>query len=465
MSGSWSLFTATGALEPRVIERAAPASLALILLYAACLAIGNGPGNVLLAILGISALPSLLLRPELRRRPIVVFSALVILYLLAMALRAELDGAPGKHFRAVDNYAFFAYVPFVAVHVAIALRYRIGFERLCCLVVAGLVAGAAARLFWDANWQAGAALFDSYQWGGGGKNRNYLSIEAGLTVLASGSLLVMTLIQGRWHPALRLLGGVALAVICVLAFLALLEMKSRTNWIAAAIAMTVWLAVLVAGLLRHSRRRRAIAAAVVLAFAALIAAGLAAFSGQIASRFSDNGGVAANIGLFARIFAGEIDPASTDLHGYDPRAYIYVAAGKLIAEKPWFGWGTDLAPLVNQSVDASVQGARSHFHNAYLEFLVGLGIVGTILIAAHLLAIVVACRRPNAPPLDLEAGAVLAALLAGSLTYIAVVGFAESANRVELITQTLILVFAVLLGRGSLGEAMASLPGSARSAQ
>ena len=133
------LLTKLAALDAQVIERLAPISLAFILLYAACLAIGNGPGNVLLAILGGSALPIAILRPELRSRPILIFSFLVILYVLAMAIRADIQGASGRHLSAIDNYIFFAYAPFIAIHVAIALRYRITFERLCLLVIAILV--------------------------------------------------------------------------------------------------------------------------------------------------------------------------------------------------------------------------------------------------------------------------------------------------------------------------------------
>src|SRR5512147_2860372 len=107
------------AFDAKANERLAPTSLTLVLLYAGCLAIGNSPGNVLLGILAISALPIVALRPELRRSPILLFSFVVLLYLLAMAIRAELQGAPGRHLRAIDNFAFFAFAPFVAVHVAI----------------------------------------------------------------------------------------------------------------------------------------------------------------------------------------------------------------------------------------------------------------------------------------------------------------------------------------------------------
>jgi O-antigen ligase len=455
VSARWAgLFAAPATLDARAIERLAPISLTLILLYAGCLAIGNGPGNVLLAILALSALPIVALRPELRSRPILIFSFLTILYVLAMAIRAELQGAPGRHLRAVDNYVFFAFAPFVAVHAAIALRYRVTFERLCLLAVAILVVGASARLFWDADWGAGSSLFESYQWGGGGKNRNYLSIEAGLTVLTSGSLLVLAMTSRRWRRPARSIGGCVLAGICVLAFLALLEMQSRTNWVAAGVAGTVWLATLVIGSLRHSSTRRSALWIAALAFVVLAIVGLGAFSSQIASRFSDNGGLATNVEAFAQIVTGRFDRSTMDLHAYDPRIYIYVTARDLISMKPWFGWGTDVAPLVRQYVSPNVLGARIHFHNAYLEFLVGLGILGTALLAAQLAAVAFASRRRDAPPLDPDAGIVLTALLAGSLTYIGVVAIAESANRVELITQTLILIFALMLGRGSIGQAV-----------
>jgi hypothetical protein len=53
----------------------------------------------------------------------------------------------------------------------------------------------------------------------------------------------------------------------------------------------------------------------------------------------------------------------------------------------------------------------------------------------------------------------LRALLAASLTYIGLVALAESANRVELVTQTLILIFALLLGRAGIGRAVDRIAG------
>jgi O-antigen ligase len=452
-------FTASAALDARTIERLAPASLTLILLYAGCLAVGNGPGNVLLAFLALSALPIVALRPELRSRPVLIFSLLVILYLLAMAIRAELQGAPGRHLRAVDNYAFFAFAPFVAVHVAIALRYSLAFERLCLLAIAVLVAGAAARLFWNADWGAGLSLFDRYQWGAGGGNRNYLSIEAGLTVLASGSLLVLAVAGGRWRWPARLIGGGILACVCALAFLALLEMKSRNNWVALGAAGMVWLATLVIGSARRSGPRRSGLRATSLVFFGAVVAGLIAFSGQIETRFSDNGGLTGNIEVFVRILTGALDRSSVELQAYDPRVYLFVTARELIAMKPWFGWGTDVGPLVAQHVGVKSLEGMIHFHNAYLELLVGLGFAGTGLLAGHLAAVAFASRARASPPLDPDAGPLLRALLAASLTYIGLVALAESANRVELVTQTLILIFALLLGRAGIGRAVDRIAG------
>jgi O-antigen ligase len=442
------------AFDAKAMERLAPTSLTLVLLYAGCLAIGNSPGNVLLGILAISALPIVALRPELRRSPILLLSLLLLLYLLAMAIRADLQGVPGRHLRAIDNFAFFAFAPFVAVHVAIALRFRMRFERLCLLTAALFVAGSSARLFWNADWAAGLLLFGEYEWGAGGSNRNYLSIEAGLALLAGGSLLVLAVATRRWRPSLRLIGGGLLATVCALDFLALVEMKSRTNWIAAAIAGLVWLLTLFIGSLRRGGTRQTALWSAALAVVVLAAAGLAGFSSQIASRLSDNGGVTANAELFAGIVTGKVDRSSIDFEAYDPRLYLFVTARELIAAKPLFGWGPDIGPLVKAHVGVKPLQGKTQFHDAYLESLVGLGIVGTGLIACHLAAVAFACRRRTAAPLDPELGSVLAALLASSLTYVAVVAITESANRMEIITQGLVLVFALMLGRGSVGQAI-----------
>jgi len=452
-------FRSLAVLDAKAIERLAPTSLTLVLLYAGCLAVGNSPGNVLLGILAISALPAVALRPELRSRPILIFSLLILVYLLAMASRAELQGTPGRHLRAINNFAFFAFAPFVAVHVAIALRYPISFERLCLLAAAIFIAGSSARLFWNADWAAGLLLFGEYEWGAGGGNRNYLSIEAGLTLLASGSLLVLAVATRRWRPSIRIIGGCLLALVCALDFLALLEMKSRTNWIAAGVAGLAWLVTVFIGSLRHGNMRRSTIWSAALAFIVLAAVGLAAFSNQIASRFSDNGGVTANAELFAGILTGRLDRSSIDFQAYDPRLALFVTARELIAMKPLFGWGPDVGPLLKEHVGITALQGKTQFHDAYLELLVGVGAVGMALIASHLAAVAFACRRRTAPRLDPEVGTVLAALLAGSLTYIGIVAIAESANRMEIITQALVLIFALMLGRGSVGQAIGRLVG------
>ena len=463
--GSVGLLRLLTAFDAKAIERLAPTSLTLVLLYAGCLAIGNSPGNVLLGILAISALPIVALRPELRRSPILIFSLLVLLYLLAMAIRADMQGIPGRHLRAIDNFAFFAFAPFVAVHVAIALRFRVSFERLCLLTAAIFVAGSSGRLFWNADWAAGLSLFGKYEWGAGGGNRNYLSIEAGLTLLAGGSLLLLAVATRRWRPSLRLIGGALLAAVCALDFLALVEMKSRTNWIAAAIAGLAWLVTLFIGSLRRGGARPTALWIAALALLALAAVGLATVSSQVASRLSDNGGVTANAELFAGIVTGRLDRSSIDFEAYDPRLYLFVTARELIAAKPMFGWGPDVGPLVKEHVGVKPLQGKTQFHDAYLEFLVGLGIVGTGLIACHLAAVAFACRRRTGTPLDPEAGAVLAALLASSLTYVGVVAIAESANRMEIITQGLVLVFALMLGRGAIGHAIGRPAGPAEGSQ
>ncbi|MGH6882707.1 O-antigen ligase family protein [Hypericibacter sp.] len=449
-------------LDAKAIERLAPTSLTLVLLYAGCLAVGNSPGNVLLGILAISALPIVALRQELRSRPILIFSLFIILYLLAMAVRAELEGIPGRHIRAIDNFAFVAFAPFVAVHVAIALRFpMMSFERLCLLAAAIFIAGSSARLFWNADWAAGLSLFGEYEWGAGGGNRNYLSIEAGLTLLASGSLLVLAVATRRWPPPVRLVVGGLLALVCALDFLALIEMKSRTNWIAATVAGLVWLVTLFVGSLRRGGARRSVLWGAAAAVAVLAAVGLAAFSSQIASRLSDNGGVTANAELLAGIVTGRLDRSSIDFQAYDPRLPLFVTARELIAMKPLFGWGTDVGPLVKEHVGVTALQGKTQFHDAYLEFLVAVGIVGTGLIAGHLAAVALACRRRTAPALDPDVGVLLAALAAGSLAYVGIVAIAESANRMEIITQGLVLLFALMLGRGSIGQAIERIAGSA----
>lgn len=433
-------------------------SLGLVVAFATAIGIGNTPANIILAVLAVSALPVVVATPGLRTHPIIIASLALPLYVLAMAVLAEFDGAPGEHLGAIDNYAFLALAPAVAVHGVFALRTGVPFARLSVILLIGIVGGTGFRLFFNADWAAGLDLFAAYARGGGGGNRNYMSILAGCMILGTSTLAVIALAARNRVWVLRFLLAAAALFVMALALLALVAMESRTNLVATAVATAVWAIVLIVAMRRWGRLRLRWVAA-----AGLVVLGLAAIAGwlyapEIAGRLTANGGLAGNIEVFASILTGSADRAALDLEAYDPRVYVFFTARELIAEKPRFGWGPDVAPLVGAHIGVERWAGLFHFHNAVLEFLVGVGIVGTLLILAHAGLLIAGMRPKPVHRLDGVAGPALTAMIAGVLVYFALVAMTESANRMEFVTQTLILVFAMLLARAAIGRAMEPAP-------
>ncbi|BDU16930.1 O-antigen ligase family protein [Lysobacter auxotrophicus] len=87
-----------------------------------------------------------------------------------------------------------------------------------------------------------------------------------------------------------------------------------------------------------------------------------------------------------RALPTEIDGLDTAIPGNKAvgiRMLIYRMGVERFQERPWFGWGLDTIPLLIERAHLPTGGEQFvHLHNAYLDALVGLGVIGAALLFA-----------------------------------------------------------------------------------
>ncbi|MBR1275136.1 O-antigen ligase [Bradyrhizobium sp. AUGA SZCCT0283] len=418
---------------PANLLRLAPVTALLICLYAFVIPLGTTPPYFAsLALVG-PAVSIFVVCQEVRENRILQWSLAWVAAVLLFAVWAHLVGAPGDHLTRSVSYFFISTAPFIAISIAIATR-AVPFRTLALASLASGLAGGVLRLLWRADWSAGLQLFASYYWWGGGANRNTLSIIAGLMILAALSLAVYQILAAT-HLTGRLVRATPFLAVGSLAGLALLAMTSRTNLIATTVGLAVW-TIACAGILLPQRLWKK---AMILLAAAML------------------GTAAIMLAVLSLAQLGMLGPRITDTESYDKRLMLFRLAAELIAQKPWLGWGPDVAPLLpaHGRWDFIRAEQVTHFHNVYLEFTLGIGIVGIglfLLLVSAMARDILTTR--SSQRLDMYALAALLPFVLASFAYFAVVGMAESINRVRLVTQSLILITGFLLAHGSIGASI-----------
>ena len=384
-----------------------------------------------------------MVRQEVRENSIIQWSLAWVAFVVLFAFWARLAGTPGDHLTRTVSYVFISTAPFIAISIAIATRV-VPFRTLALASLASGLAGGILRLLWKADWSAGLQLFASYDEGGGGANRNTLAAIAGLTVLAALSLAVYQLLAATRLTG-RLMRAAPLLAVGGLGGFALLAMTSRTSLIATTVALAVW-TVACAGILLP---RRLWKKAMILLAAVLLGATAITLTVLSPAQFFDM-----------------LGPRITNTESYHNRLVLFRLAAELIAQKPWLGWGPDVAPLLPaHGKNLILTGAiwfgydliehQTHFHNVYLEFILGIGIIGTglFLLLVSAMARDILAARSN-QRLDMDALAALLPFVLACFAYFTVMGMSESINRVRLVTQSLILITGFLLARGSIGTSI-----------
>ena len=414
---------------PAKLLRLAPAAAFLICLYAFVIPLGTSPPYFVSLALVAPAVLVFVVSQEVRENSIIQWSLAWVAFVLLFAFWARLAGTPGDHLTRTVSYGFISTAPFIAISIAIATR---------------VVPFRTLALLWRADWSAGLQLFASYDEGGGGANRNTLAAIAGLTVLAALSLAVYQLLAATRLTG-RMVRAIPLLAVGSLGGFALLAMNSRTSLIATTVALAVW-TVACAGILLP---RRLWKKAMIVLAAVLLSATAITLTVLSPAQFFDM-----------------LGPRITNTESYHNRLALFRLAAELIAQKPWLGWGPDVAPLLPAyGKDFILTGViwfgyvaiehHTHFHNVYLEFILGLGIVGMglfLLLVSAMARDILATRSNQC--LDMYALAALLPFVLACFAYFAVMGMSESINRVRLVTQSLILITGFLLARRSIGTSI-----------
>lgn len=434
---------------PRIMARLAPLSVVGLCLYAFTISLGNSPAYFVSAALIVPAALLLLVRKELRSNPVILLSLVWMAYVMVLAILSQRSGIAGRHLAAANNFYFISLAPFVAIQVAIAAR-AMSFAKLAVIALHCALIGGAVILSARAHWSAGADLFMHFANGRGSANRNFMAIVAGITLLASLSLVVFHVFKkADIRPRVAALAFVV--AIGVLASVALVSMQSRTSTLAAIVSLAIWGMSCLVILMRQLPRKGIVAA---LAAGVLATVAVALLHGPVAARFAKTGGIVPSLQTYAGVLLGR---SESSIGPVDERGQLFRLAMELIEKKPWFGWATDPSSLLAMYSPWNFVRDNNliHFHNAYLETVVAVGIVGAMLLIV-LIGIMVAdvtARRSRGVFQVHEKAATLPFAIA-VFVFFGVVGMAESVNRVEFATQAMILTAAFLLARGSVGSAV-----------
>lgn len=437
---------------PQIMARLAPLSAFGVCLYAFSIPIGNSPPQLVLFALVIPAAALCLSHAELRTNRVLLAALVWIACVLIQAVLSQFTDLPGRHLRAANNFYFISLAPFVAIQIAIASR-AVPLGGLAAVALYGAMISGTLVLAIGADWSAGIGLFTHFSVGLGSANRNYMAIIAGVTLFAAISLAAFHIRAGMTRGGLRvsLLAGPVL--IAALAGVALVSMQSRASTIAAFIAL-VFLSTCVLAIFLRGRNRKTILTALLALLVIFGAIVIAILQSPIAERFAAGGGVMQTLRMYS---AGLFGPQN-DAAAVEARVHLFELARELIAQKPWFGWGTDPSSLIatHGRWDFTRTENLIHFHNAYLEIAVAIGLAGLTLLLAltGVLALDIARARRTKGKDDSPGTAVLLPFALTVLVFFAVIGLAESIHRVEFATQTTILVLAFLLSRGSIASAV-----------
>lgn len=353
-----------GWLERRVAAPAALAGLYILALLGSFSPAGANAGMALILLATIIALPAFW--RDVRREPVfwlaLVFSAYVLVRsLFAVQAMPELADSKNPHWSHVLRMTGLLALPLGWW----LYRNPRHFVPVLVVALAGLLVGIGYEARWD---RVLAGRFGwRHVWG---YPPNYLGMVSGMAMLGLLAWLLAPMRKAVIRPA-WLLGLPLLAAMSLLLYTS----QSRAAWL----ALPVGLGALAAGLLlqRGVSVRRGLVVA--LSFVViLLSLGAAAY-------WFDGGGI-----ILSRmqrewetimlIAGGELGAAAEVGRSVGVRIEIWLAGLAAAGEALWFGWGPGAAVVLLRGEFADLP--HAHFHNLYLELLVGLGLIGLALAAA-----------------------------------------------------------------------------------
>ncbi len=340
--------------------------------------------SVILVVIGIAVL---LRAHGLAAQQPLVLAGLWIAFLLVASLYASAWGAPGRPFKGLEKHLPIALGPLVAVALSAAChRLRFGINGLVALFLAGLVGGALAMLV-----RSGALGLFAHGWPQfsedllGKVNRNYAALACGVSLIAITALIAFLSFAEQIRPVWRAFAIAVLALIFLGEGILLAMLQSRTGYAATGIGLAVWCGLMMRASLRGASWRSGLA--VPAAIAIVAAAGIAYYFPLISDRISAGGSTVIYLKEMYGLAQGHtVDAASMSTTGAE-RLQLIAVALDLVRQRPWLGWGPDASQLITLFSPYPDIRYLTQFHNGYLQVLVSFGIVGGILSAALVAAL------------------------------------------------------------------------------
>lgn len=378
---------------------------------------------VVLVVIGIAVL---LRARGLAAQPPLALAGLWIAFLVLAAIYAMAWGAPGRPFKGLEKHLPLALGPFVAVALSAACR-RLSFDinRLVMLFLVGLIGGALAMLV-----RSGALGMFAHGWPQfsddllGKVNRNYAALACGVSLIAIVAMVAYLAAADQIRMTWRA-GAIAVLVLMFLGegiFLAMLQ--SRTAYAAAAIGLVIWCGLMARAGLRGAGLRAGLA--IPAAIVVVAAAGVIHYFPLISERISAGGSTAVYLTQMYELLRGNaVDGTSMSMIGAE-RLQLVAVALDLIRQRPWLGWGPDASQLITLFSPYPDIRYLTQFHNGYLQVLVSFGIIGGLLNAALVVALVwSALRRRRTNSADRLVPPLFAAMVA-LVVYVLVTNVTES---------------------------------------
>jgi O-antigen ligase len=378
---------------------------------------------VILVVIGIAVL---LRARGLAAQPPLALAGLWIAFLVLAAIYAMAWGAPGRPFKGLEKHLPLALGPFVAVALSAACR-RLSFDinRLVMLFLVGLIGGALAMLV-----RSGALGMFAHGWPQfsddllGKVNRNYAALACGVSLIAIVAMVAYLAAADQIRMTWRA-GAIAVLVLMFLGegiFLAMLQ--SRTAYAATAIGLVIWCGLMTRAGLRGAGLRAGLA--IPAAIVVVAAAGVVHYFPLISERISAGGSTAVYLTQMYELLRGNaVDGTSMSMIGAE-RLQLVAVALDLIRQRPWLGWGPDASQLITLFSPYPDIRYLTQFHNGYLQVLVSFGIIGGLLNAALVVALVwSALRRRRANSADRLVPPLFAAMVA-LVAYVLVTNVTES---------------------------------------
>lgn len=313
-----------------------------------------------------------------------VFSIVWIVFLVCIAASATITGIPGKHFAQLGKHLPIALGPIIAIAFAEVARRR-GLSLIFNVFLSALIAGSCVVLIWNGGLEVVALVFHGHFLNApdlGRINRNFAALSAGI-----GLISAIALIGNQW--TLQNKERIHKAAICftllLVAFFAVIvvALQSRGAYAATSAALFIQLTTFV---WRASGAKTALATLIsgliVASVSFAAAADLGAFSG---SRLVAKGGLVNNLVAVKDIVSGV---PLLNRSSKEDRLELLAIGVDLIRQRPWLGWGTDIAQVIQEHSPDSPVARLRQLHNGYLQTIVHFGVLGTILLSGLLWSIV-----------------------------------------------------------------------------